>query len=102
MADQVTPVVLRRWRDTGDVIALFPTLPAEAHSPGLVTSYEHVGQHGAADYGTVLKQTRPVKHHELDNFPKGATDVADLIAELLAIGYTNLKPYRRWSPRYQQ
>jgi hypothetical protein len=72
-------VVLRRWRKGGDVIALFPELPATVD--GLVTSYQHLGQHGAADYHHVISQTAPVP---LDG-PDRERD--ELLAELSSIGY---------------
>ena len=51
-------VVFRVWNHghgKGDVIALFPDIDAGS---GLCQSYEHVGQHGGADYQVVLKRTR--------------------------------------------
>ncbi len=37
------PIIFRMWQ--GEVLALFPTL---VEGPGLILSYMHVGQHGAA------------------------------------------------------
>jgi hypothetical protein len=69
-------VVFRKWRDTGGVIALFPELPADIH--GLFCDcYEHVGQHGGADYHGVVRQTVPATPEES----------AALSAELNRIGY---------------
>ena len=70
------PVVFRVWpvKDGGDVIALFPTLP---EGFGRVTSYQHIGQHGAADYGLVVWSTRPATPEEY----------APLERELRSIGY---------------
>ncbi len=70
-------VVLRRWCD-GDkeVIALFPNLIA---GRGLVTSYEHVGQHGSADRRVVIARTRPVPPEDIEG--------KVLLAELREIGY---------------
>jgi len=55
--------VFRKWK-TGDqgVIALFPDLPWNRQ--GQVTSYEHIGQHGAADYPGVVRQTVPASRAE--------------------------------------
>lgn len=76
-------VVFRRWRDTGDLIALFPEIPADVH--GLFcSSYEQIGQHGAADYWGVLQQTRPAGIEECTVFAE----------ELQQIGY-NLQPVKR-------
>lgn len=66
-------VVFRRWKD-GGVIALFPHMP---EGRGLVNSYEHVGQHGAADYHGVVRETRPAKPAEY----------ASLLRELKRVGY---------------
>ena len=88
MSDEATPitlVVFRRWRDNGDIIALFPELPADIYGY-YCDSYEHVGQHGGADYQGVIQATVPVK-------PK---DAADLAEELTRIGY-DLRPIRRAS-----
>jgi hypothetical protein len=69
-----TIVVFRVWRDTGDVIALFPAM----HEPGyMVSSYMHTGQHGAADYAHVIAATRPATEQEYEN----------LAAELEDLGY---------------
>jgi hypothetical protein len=54
-------VVFRVWPDSQDrgvdVIALFPLLPAT--NAGHCLCYEHVGQHGGADYDGVIAQTKP-------------------------------------------
>ena len=56
--NQADIVVFRRWRDTNDVIALFPALPADLYGE-YCDAYEHVGQHGGADYYGVVQQTTP-------------------------------------------
>jgi hypothetical protein len=84
MMDDADLVVFRRWKN-GDIIALFPELPADM-SGFLVDAYEHTGQHGGADYHGVVQQTKPCS---LD-------DVADLAAELTRIGY-RLRPIQRAS-----
>jgi len=45
------------------VLALFPGLEAK---PGYCESFEHVGQHGAADYAGCISRTRPAKMTEND------------------------------------
>ena len=47
-------VIFRKWNDSGTTIAIFPDLP---WSQGLLTSYEHVGQHGGCHYKSILKKT---------------------------------------------
>lgn len=69
-----TIVVFRTWKDTGDVIALFPGLQEPGHT---VSSYMHVGQHGSADYEHVIAASRPATEQEYE----------DLAAELEDLGY---------------
>lgn len=83
-------VVFRPWRDGGGVIALFPELPADANGY-FCDSYEHVGQHGGADYHGVVRYTNPATPEES----------AALAAELQRIGY-RLVPVRRASPRLHE
>jgi len=65
-------VVFRMFQ--GEIIALFPE---EEWSRGSVASYEHVGQHGGANYTAVIKGSRKATPHEY----------ADLKEELTSIGY---------------
>jgi hypothetical protein len=78
-------VIFRKWKDTGDVIALFPEQPADC-AGRFCNSYEHVGQHGGADYYGVIQQTRPASKKES----------APLARELRRIGY-KLQPMKRAS-----
>jgi hypothetical protein len=78
-------VVFRCWKDSGDVIALFPEIPADIYGV-YCEAYEHVGQHGGADYWGVIQATVPTRLHE----------AADLAEELTRIGY-KLRPIRRAS-----
>lgn len=79
------PVIFRKYPD-GEILALFPTLPGGRF--GECMSYLYVGQHGAADYGHVVRTTRPARRE----------DHADLQAELVQIGYDDLKVYGREQP----
>ena len=71
-----TPTVFRVWPD-GEVIALFPATAAGSQY-GDCTCYQHVGQHGSADYHHVIGKTRRAKPDEY----------ADLLHELKTLGYT--------------
>ena len=72
--DKPTVVVFRRWRGFGQtIIALFP----EEVDRGFCNSYEHVGQHGMADYAGVIQKTTPATPEEY----------ADLKRELEAAPY---------------
>ena len=79
-----TPTVFRVFPE-GDVIALFPSVADGQY--GQCSSYMHVGQHGAADYGHVVRITRRAKPDEY----------ADLLHELKTLGYTP-KVYVREQP----
>lgn len=72
--EQETIVIFRAYRDTGEVIALFPEHD-EGH--GCVSSYLHVGQHGSADYAGTIAATRPATEAEYE----------DLATELESLGY---------------
>jgi hypothetical protein len=71
-----TLVVFRKWKDNGDIIALFPEIPSDLLGY-FCLSYERVGQHGGADYHGVIRATKPV----------GRNEVAQLKKELTRIGY---------------
>jgi hypothetical protein len=81
MNESTTRVVFRVF-DAGDVIALMPDLIDNYH--GDCTSYQHVGQHGAADYDHVIRATRPAT----------VAEYAPLLNELRVIGY-NVRPIAR-------
>jgi hypothetical protein len=84
MDKEKTKVIFRKWTDkNGGVIAFFPEIPTEDVGY-FMQSYEHLGQHGSADYNKLLRYTRPAKPDEY----------ADLKAELQGIGY-NLRIVKR-------
>lgn len=76
-------VVFRRWRDSGEVIALFPD--SEWDWRGNVASYQHIGQHGGADYSGVVSRSTLATPEQY----------ADLLAELVSIGYDDLRVVKR-------
>lgn len=84
----MTKVVFRQWKG-GEVIALFPDEPWSRHGH-TTTSYMHSGQHGAADYAGVIAATRPAREEEY----------SDLLAELKAIGYDDLRVVQRARPKF--
>jgi hypothetical protein len=85
VAEQRTIVVFRRWRkpisEAQSIIALFPEVE---HRWPYCSSYEHVGQHGAADYTGVIDVTRPC--YMFPGAPWEA-EVRALHAELTQLGY---------------
>lgn len=84
MSKLKTPVIFRTWIVEGDTIALFPTIPWDEFGAECA-SYQHIGQHDAADPDSVIQQTRPATPEETE----------ELMAELLSIGYDDLVIYKR-------
>lgn len=70
-----TLVVFRKFKDGGDIVALFPELIN--YPDGCCESYQHVGQHGAADYIHCIAASVPAK----------PTEYRSLRQELENIGY---------------
>lgn len=79
-----TRVIFRVWKDTGEVIALFPDLLADHY--GHITSYQHIGQHSAATYSVVIGHTTPATPEQYADLLKELTDL---------VGYENLHPVSR-------
>jgi hypothetical protein len=84
-----TIVVFRKWRNGGDIVAIFPEIPATNHPSGGCLSYQHVGQHGAC--GDITHCTDPASEAEY----------APLARELESIGYS-LKIVRRRTAAHQR
>jgi hypothetical protein len=80
-----TIVVFRKYSD-GEIIALFPEIPADYHG-ALCDSYMHVGQHGSASCSDVSQNTKLASPAEY----------ASLKRELEGIGY-NLSVRERITP----
>jgi hypothetical protein len=87
MHGQETLVIFRRWRDSDEIIALFPELLSD-YQGRFCDAYEHVGQHGGADYFGVIATSKPVTTEE----------AAALAEELTRIGYK----LKRASPRHHE
>jgi hypothetical protein len=56
-------IVIFRWEPEGGVFALFPELPADNRG-WFCTCYQHIGQHGSADYALCVAHSRPAKPDE--------------------------------------
>ena len=83
--DYITEVIFRTERSgkfKGTVFALLPHECSDFH--GLVTSYQHVGQHSSADYGHCINTSRLATEAEYK----------DLKREMEGQGY-NLKVIRK-------
>jgi len=74
-----TKVIYRKYKDGGDILACFPELPADNYGR-LMSCYQHIGQHGAAYWGCVLRLTVPANEEEY----------RELAEELERIGYEDL------------
>jgi hypothetical protein len=76
--NKITDVIFRKWPKSqgGDIIALFPGIPTDKYG-FLCSSYQHIGQHGGADYQHVVSATRPAT----------ATEFYPLAEELTGLGY---------------
>lgn len=70
------------------VIALFPETPSDL-SGHCCMSYEHIGQHGGADYLGVCEDTRSATEQEY----------TPLLVELQRIGYDDLEICKRRTPQ---
>ena len=83
-----TIVVFRKWgkKNGGDVIAIFP-FELGTNDPNTCSSYQHLGQHGAANDFEVVRATKLAT----------AAEYAPLKAELEQIGY-NLEIRRKLTP----
>jgi hypothetical protein len=87
MVEDITRVVFRRWPKSqgGGIIALFPDIPSDP-AGRFCLSYEHVGQHGGADYQGLIGITKPVQ--------ESSEELENLTEELQGRGY-NLKIIHR-------
>lgn len=79
-------VLFRKYSD-GEIVAVFPEIPADAQGWSC-TAYSRVGQHGGANASRVVADTKAAKEGEY----------AELLAELGRIGYTRLKIMKRMTP----
>lgn len=87
---EVTKVIFRKWSN-GDVIAFFPEIPSSCLYWYHCLSYEHIGQHGGANYEGCVFRTKLAKPEEYQ----------ELKQELEALDY-NLKVYQRQTPEMRQ
>ena len=81
---QKTEVIFRVFKE-GNVLAMLPYEKYDRRGE-FCNSYQHIGQHGAADYVGCMRETRPAKPEEYN----------ELFQELTSIGY-DLKIIKRAS-----
>lgn len=84
----MTPVIFRKFIEGGDLIALFPTVPGD-NSPATCSSYQFIGQHGAASVALFYSETVPA--HE--------TEYRLMLKHLQGQGY-DLRVYVRYQPSF--
>lgn len=78
-----TKVIFRKFRDNGEIIALFPDMPGTM-DPWTCSCYMHLGQHGTAGPGIIK-----------DTVPASPGEYGELFDELVYIGYDDLKVMKR-------
>lgn len=91
---EVTAVIFRRWKrnkvngtDGTEIVALFPEDPTDYYGR-YCGSYEHIGQHGSADYNALVSVICP------PTVPAKPSEYAELKRELESLGY-KLKVYKK-------
>lgn len=73
MDSHKTIVIFRTYPgNPSDVLALFPAID---EGQGMCSAYQHVGQHGQADYKHCLKVTRPAFPSEYKALARELTDI---------------------------
>lgn len=85
----MTKVVFRYDKKAGAVLAIFPELGSCANYR--VTCYAHIGQHFEASHPQIIATTQPATESQ-----SGA-----LLAELVAVGYDDLRVVKRCRPIYK-
>jgi hypothetical protein len=55
-------VIFRKFKKGNDVIAFLPEI--KEVNPGRMMSYQHIGQHGEADYNGLLADTKLADREE--------------------------------------
>lgn len=92
---QKTKVIFRKFKDSGDIIALMPEM---AGNMDVVTCmcYQHIGQHGTAWLLDVMEMSKPAKPEEY----------IPLYNELTARGYNiriaHKSGNREWKMRFNE
>lgn len=81
----MTKVLFRYDKVCHDILAVFPDMYWVSYGSKRVTCYAHIGQHHECHLDYVREETRPAKPNEY----------ADLLAELVRIGYNDLKILKR-------
>ena len=84
-----TNVVFRYDKKADEVLAVFPELGSRANYR--VSCYAHIGQHFEASHHHIIETTQPATIEQY----------GELLAELVAIGYDDLRIVKRCRPIYK-
>lgn len=84
-----TKVVFRYDKKADEVLAVFPELGSRANYR--VTCYAHIGQHFEASHTHIIATTQPATESQY----------SELLAELVAVGYDDLRVVKRCRPIYK-
>ena len=98
MKDTKPTLTIFRKHANGEILALFPLVPEQ---DGLVSSYLHCGQHGAADYGHCIATTKPAspaEYKELQEELEGLGYVVKIGLKMPNKPRSNPKPSAQPSP----
>lgn len=84
-----TKVVFRYDKKADEILAVFPELSSRANYS--VLCYAHIGQHFEASHPHIIETTKPATIEQY----------GELLAELEAIGYDDLRVVKRCRPIYK-
>ena len=87
---ETLPVIFRKFKDTGEVLAIFPATPVDPQGK-YCESYGWYG-HAACDYHGIIAATFPAQPHEY----------AQTLKDLQKIGYENIEVYTRSNRRHRE
>lgn len=92
----ITKVVFRKWR--GEIIALFPYEFTDQIG-FFCSSYMHVGQHGCADYTSIVNRSKPALPSEYESLRHELTNLG---YNLLVIQKINMKEWYEERKKYKE
>lgn len=85
----MTKVVFRYDKKADEVLAVFPELGSRVNYR--VLCYAHIGQHFEVSYTQIIATTQPATVEQY----------SELLAELVAVGYDDLRVVKRCRPIYK-
>ena len=92
----ITKVVFRKWR--GEIIALFPYEFTDQIG-FFCSSYMHVGQHGSADYTSIINRSKPALLAEYESLKN---ELGNLGYRLLVIQRININEWYKARKEYKK